>query len=54
MSKKSEKMIKEWIEITLCDMLDEIRKNGRSDDKIMTIIKRYATEIYNAQNDGKK
>ena len=48
MNKKSKKIIKEWIEITLCDMLDEIRKSGKDENKIMAIIKKYSTEIYNA------
>lgn len=54
MDKKSKKIIKEWIEITICEMFDEIQKCGGNKDKIMAIIKKYSTEIYNAKNYDKK
>lgn len=46
------KFLKEWVELTLCDMLDEIlqlMKIGKSREEITGVIKRYSTEIYNSQ-----
>ena len=43
---------KEWVELTLCDMSDEILialKNRQNSDEIIKIIKKYSTEIYNCQ-----
>lgn len=48
---------KEWIELTLCDMVDNIlqlMKRGKNKDEIMKIIKKYSAEIYNSQNYDKK
>ena len=52
MKKATKKILKEWIELTLCDMFDEIMqlmKNGKDRDEIMKIIKKYSAEIYNSQ-----
>ena len=51
MNKQSKKFTKEWIELTLCDMLDEIFliKNKADKDKMMEIIKKYSVEIYDTQ-----
>ena len=55
MKKKSTKFTKEWIELTLCNKLDDLMKNGENKkDKIMKIIKKYSAEIYNSQDYGKK
>ncbi len=54
MNKKSKKVKKEWIEITICEMLDEIQECSGDEDKIMAIIKKYSAEIYNARNYDKK
>lgn len=46
------KFTKEWVELTLCDMVDEVlqlMKIGKSKEKILKKIKKYAAEIYNAQ-----
>jgi len=43
---------KEWVELTLCDMVDEIlqlMKSGKSKEEIMEKIKDYSAEIYNSQ-----
>ncbi|MDO8529468.1 MAG: hypothetical protein Q7S18_02260 [bacterium] len=43
---------KEWIELTLCDMVDEVlqlMKSGKSKEDILVKIKKYSAEIYNAQ-----
>lgn len=57
MRKQSKKNTKEWIELTLCNMLDEImlslRKHGNKDE-VMKILKKYSAEIYNSQNYNKK
>ena len=48
---------KEWVELTLCDMMDEIlqlMKKGENKDGVMKIIKKYSAEIYNSQNYDKK
>ncbi len=57
MKKQSKKITKEWIELTLCDMTDEIMhkmtiKEWR--DEVMKIIKKYSLEIYNSQNNYDK
>jgi len=57
MQKQSKKVIKEWIEIALCNMLDEIMyltKNKENRDKTMEIIKKYSAEIYNSQGYDKR
>lgn len=48
-----ENFTKEWVELTLCDMMDKIlqlTKKGKNKDEIMKIIKKYSAEIYNSQN----
>lgn len=58
MQKQIKKIKKAWIELTLCDMLDEIiylMRNGRNkDEEMMKVIKKYSAEICNSQNYGKK
>lgn len=57
MEKRSKKTTKEWLELTLCNLLDEIiylLRNGESKDKIMGIIKKYSAEVYNSQDHGRK
>lgn len=57
MKKKIKKITKEWIEITLCDMLDEISyliKSDKNKDRIMEIVKKYSAEIYNSQSYDKE
>lgn len=57
MEKRSKKTTKEWIELTLCNLLDEIMyliRSGESKDKIMGIIKKYSAEFYNLQSHGRK
>lgn len=53
MKKRTTKKIsKEWIELTLCDMFDEVlqfMKTGKSKEEILERIKNYSAEIYNAQ-----
>lgn len=49
--------LKEWIELTLCDMLDELLyliNDDKNEKKIMEIIKKYSAEIYNVQSYDKK
>lgn len=46
-------VINEWLELTLCDMLDDIlrlMRGGKSKTAIMKVVKKYSTEIYNAHN----
>ncbi len=46
------KFTKEWVELTLCDMVDEVlqfMRNGKSKEEILERIKNYSAEIYNAQ-----
>jgi len=53
MNKKSNEIKKEWIELTLCDMVDEIMQFSyyeNNNEKIMQIIKEYSSQIYNSQN----
>ena len=48
----SKKITREWIEITLCEMVDDIvalKKAGKNSEDGMKLIKKYAKEIYNAQ-----
>lgn len=48
---------KEWVELTLCDMMDEIlqlMKREKNKDEIMKIIKKYSVEICNSQSCDKK
>lgn len=55
--KKYKKITKEWIEITLCDMLDEIMyliQDDKNKDIVMEIVKKYSTEIYNTQKYARK
>lgn len=55
MIKKSKKFTKEWIELTLCSMMDDLMgKSENKKDKIMRIIKKYSAEIYNSQDYDKK
>lgn len=57
MTKQSKKFTREWIELTLCDMLDDlllVTKKGENKTEIMKIIKKYSTEIYNSQSYDKK
>lgn len=53
MKKQStKKFTKEWIELTLCNMVDDIlqfMKNGESKEETLKKIKKYSTEIYNSQ-----
>lgn len=52
MKKQSKKFTKEWIELTLCDMTDEIMqimKSGKSKEEVMKKIKNYSLQIYNSQ-----
>lgn len=52
---KNKKIIREWIELTLCDMIDEIFRNGKDGNDRMKIVKKYSIQIYNSQNShGKK
>ncbi len=51
--KQSKKFTKEWIEFTLCNMVDEAInsvQHSESSTKIMKIIKKYSAEIYNSQD----
>ena len=49
----TKKITKEWIELTLCDMTDEIMHkmtiNAKWKDEVMKTIKKYSLEIYNSQ-----
>ena len=45
---------KEWIELTLCDMVDEILSKNKDKDSTMKIIRKYSAQIYNSQNDYDK
>lgn len=51
--RRPKKIIKEWIELTLCDMFDEImrslKSNNGSKEKTMQIIKKYSSQIYQSQ-----
>jgi len=53
MKKQStKKFTKEWIELTLCNMVDDVlqfMKNGNSKEEVLKKIKKYSTEIYNSQ-----
>ena len=40
--------IKEWIELTLCELGDEISQ-AKNEEEIIRIIRRYGEEIYEAQ-----
>ena len=43
---------KQWLELTLCNMIDEIIKSLNKDgsqNKIMPIIKKYSVQISNSQ-----
>ena len=43
---------KEWIELTLCNIVDDVlqfMKTGKSKEEILERIKNYSAEIYNAQ-----
>lgn len=56
MSRRQGRIIQEWIELTLCNMLDEIgvfMQPNHDTEKIIDIVMRYSREIYNAQNHGK-
>ena len=53
MQKRSKKITKEWIELTLCNMLDEVMlllSKGKKKDEIMKILKKYSAEIYSSQD----
>ncbi len=46
------KFTKDWVELTLCDMIDEVlqlMRTGKSKEEILKKIKKYAAEIYSAQ-----
>ncbi len=48
----TKKFTKEWIELTLCNMVDDViqcMKTGKSKEEILEKIKNYSAEIYNAQ-----
>ena len=50
--KVRKKFTKEWVELTLCDMVDEVlqlMKAGKSKEEILKKIKKYSAEIYNSQ-----
>ena len=53
MKKQSKKITKEWIELTLCDMVDEVlqlMKNRKSKEEVLQKIKNYSLQIYNSQD----
>lgn len=48
----TKKFIKEWVELTLCDLVDEVltlMKHGKTKEEILKTIKKYSAETYNAQ-----
>ena len=49
---------KKWVELTLCDMVDEVMqslKNNNSKEEMMQIIKKYSSQIDRSQdNDDDK
>lgn len=50
--KRPKKIIKEWIELTLCDMFDEIMESLKSKgtkEETIQIIKKYSSQIYQSQ-----
>ena len=52
MKKNIKKISKEWIELTLCNMMDDVlqfMRSGKSENEILEKIKEYSSEIYNAQ-----
>ncbi|MDO9464573.1 MAG: hypothetical protein Q7J67_04670 [bacterium] len=47
----TKKITREWIELTLCNMVDEVlqlMKSGKSKEEVMKKIKKFSAEIYNA------
>lgn len=51
MSRRQGKIIKEWIELTLCDLVDDIlysRSQGMNSEETFSIIKKYAQDIHQA------
>jgi len=50
----NKKIKREWIELTLCDMVDEIFRKGKSENGVMEIIKKYSAQIYNSQKANDK
>lgn len=50
--KNKEKFTKEWVELTLCNMVDDILallKTRKGKAEMLSNIKRYSEEIYKAQ-----
>jgi len=45
---------KEWVELTLCDMVDELLSKNKDKDSTTKIIRKYSAQIYNSQNDYDK